>query len=346
MCSRLYKKGSRFKCLIQFHCPFCNNRLPQSHLLTSCKQKSPRRWCTWLLTMWSWWGTGVGEWCSLQLCSSSQSWPDCLIWVSCSSAVWDLMESRHVSHPGNPFHYIFEITMTASLPRYFSSSSLMQSSMLHSWGTLGPLLQWCPVKLKILYFQVSTKVLSTHTVSMFWKPVTKCLITEVNLNYANLQWCWLLSLPQCCAKDIQPSLSSGHRVVKKPRASISDLLWANSPRGGSRAWWPREAAALWSAAATHPTSPFSNSHHWGINTWYANYFPVASVKTAGAKPIIHGIHDEGDHLMLCEWQWQVLRVAGTEITVTFKLLYSFLSKLYINVFQWLIQCTASRHRCW
>jgi len=182
---------------------------------------------------------------------------------------------------------------------------------------------------------------------MFWKPVTKCLtITEVNLNYANLQWCWLLSLPQCCAKDIQPGLSSGHRVVKKPRASISDLLWANSPRGGSRAWWPREAAALQSAAATHPTSPFSNSHHWGINTWYANYFPVASVKTAGAKPVIHGIHDEGDHLMLCEWHWQVLRVAGTETTVTFKLLYSFLSKPYINVFQWLIQCTASRHHCW
>lgn len=156
MCSRLDKKGSRLKCLIQFHCPLCNNRLPQSQLLTSCKQKSPRRWCTWLLTMWSWWGTGVGEWCSLQLCSSCQSWPDCLIWVSCSSAVWDLMESRHVSHPENPFHYIFEITMTASLPRYFSSSSLMQSSMLHSWGTLGPLLQWCPVKLKILCFQVST----------------------------------------------------------------------------------------------------------------------------------------------------------------------------------------------
>jgi hypothetical protein len=30
-------------------------------------------------------------------------------------------------------------------------------------------------------------VVNTHTVSMFWKPVNKCLITEVNLNYANLQ---------------------------------------------------------------------------------------------------------------------------------------------------------------
>jgi hypothetical protein len=189
-------------------------------------------------------------------------------------------------------------------------------------------------------------VINTHTVSMFWKPVTKCLITEVNLNYANLQWCWLLSLPQCCAKDIQPSLSSGHRVVKEPRASISDLLWANSPRGGSRAWWPREAAALWSAAATHPTSPFSNSHHWGINTWYANYFPVASVKTPGAKPVIHGIH---------EWRWSSDALWVT--LASFKgcwywdnsylqTVVQFLSKPYINVFQWLIQCTASRHHCW
>ncbi len=219
----------------------------------------------------------------------------------------------------------------ASFLRYFRAPSSMMSCQAED-------------------FMLSSQHLSivnTHTVSMFWKPGTKCLtIIEVNLNYANLKWCWLLSLPQCCAKDIQPGLSSGHRVVKKPRASISDLLWANSPRGGSRAWWPREAAALRSAAATHPTSPFSNSHHWGINTWYANYFPVASVKIAGAKPVIHGIHDEGDHLMLCEWHWQVLRVAGTETTVTFKLLYSFLSKPYINVFQWLIQWTASRHHCW